>query len=80
MLKKLSIAALVVFLAIWPVFTSNPYYVHTAVMIGIMVLLAVGLNLLFGYTGQISLAHATFYAIGAYTTSSLEVHAGLSFW
>ncbi len=80
MLKKLSIAALVVFLAIWPVFTSNPYYVHTAVMIGIMVLLAVGLNLLFGYTGQISLAHATFYAIGAYTTSLLEVHAGLSFW
>ena len=80
MLKKLSIAALVVFLAIWPMFTTNPYYVHTAVMIGIMVILAVGLNLLFGYTGQISLAHATFYAIGAYATSLLEVHAGLSFW
>jgi len=45
-----------------------------------MVILAVGLNLLFGYTGQISLAHATFYAIGAYATSLLEVHAGLSFW
>jgi branched-chain amino acid transport system permease protein len=80
MYKKISIAALLVFLFLWPLFTQNPYYIHTGITIGIMVMLAVGLNLLFGYTGQISLAHSSFYAIGAYTASLLEVHAGLSFW
>jgi branched-chain amino acid transport system permease protein len=80
MYKKLSIAALLLFLFVWPLFTQNPYYVHTGIMIGIMVMLAVGLNLLFGYTGQISLAHSSFYAIGAYTSSLLEVNMGLSFW
>ncbi len=80
MYKKLSVAALLVFLFTWPLFTQNPYYIHTGIMIGIMVMLAVGLNLLFGYTGQISLAHSSFYAIGAYASSLLEVHTGLSFW
>jgi branched-chain amino acid transport system permease protein len=42
--------------------------------------MALGLNLLFGYTGQISLAHASFFAIGAYTSTLLEVNTGLSFW
>jgi branched-chain amino acid transport system permease protein len=80
MYKKIFVAALLTFLFLWPAFSQNPYYVHTGITIGIMVMLAVGLNLLFGYTGQISLAHSSFYAIGAYTASLLEVHAGLSFW
>jgi len=69
-----------IFLFVWPLFSQNPYYIHTGIMVGIMVMMALGLNLLFGYTGQISLAHASFYAIGAYTSTLLEVHTGLSFW
>ncbi len=80
MTKRKFAFLLVIFLFGWPLFNQNPYYVHTGVMIGIMVLMALGLNLLFGYTGQISLAHASFYAIGAYTSSLLEVHTGLTFW
>lgn len=80
MTKRRFAFLLVVFLFSWPFVTQNPYYVHTGIMIGIMVMMALGLNLLFGYTGQISLAHASFYAIGAYTSSLLEVHTGLSFW
>jgi len=72
--------ALLIFLFLWPVFSQNPYYFHTGIMVGIMVMMALGLNLLFGYTGQISLAHASFYAIGAYTSTLLEVNTGISFW
>jgi branched-chain amino acid transport system permease protein len=72
--------ALLLFLFLWPAFSQNPYYFHTGIMVGIMVMMALGFNLLFGYTGQISLAHASFYAIGAYTSTLLEVNTGLSFW
>ena len=80
MYRKIPIILLLIFLFLWPLFTQNPYFVHVGITTGIMVMLAVGLNLLFGYTGQISLAHSSFYAIGAYTASLLEVHTGLSFW
>ena len=48
--------------------------------IGINSLLALGLNLLMGYAGQISLGHAAFYGIGAYTTAILTASYGLSPW
>lgn len=43
-------------------------------------MLAQSLNLAAGQTGLVSLAHAGFYGIGAYTTALLTVHMGLSFW
>ena len=39
-----------------------------------------GMNILVGYNGQISLGHGAFYAIGAYTAALLIVHAGLPHW
>ena len=39
-----------------------------------------GLNILVGYNGQISLGHGAFYAIGAYTSAVLVVHAGVAHW
>lgn len=46
---------------------------NTLVYMGIYVLLALGLNLLMGYAGQISLGHAAFYGIGAYTSAILTM-------
>ena len=57
------IAALVTF----PFLAPN-YYIYMANYMAINVLVAVGLNMLVGYTGQISLGHAGFFAIGAFTT------------
>jgi branched-chain amino acid transport system permease protein len=57
------IAALVTF----PFLASN-YYIYMANYMAINVLVTVGLNMLVGYTGQISLGHAGFFAIGAFTT------------
>jgi branched-chain amino acid transport system permease protein len=57
------IAALITF----PFVASN-YYIYMANYMAINVLVTVGLNILVGYTGQISLGHAGFFAIGAFVT------------
>jgi branched-chain amino acid transport system permease protein len=49
-------------------------------MVAIAVILAVGLNLLMGYAGQVSLGHAAFYGIGAYTSAILTTQFGWSPW
>ena len=53
---------------------------HMANMIGIFVIGAHGLNLLTGYTGQISLGHGAFMGVGAYTSGILFMKAGWPFW
>ena len=61
-------------------FIHNAYYLQVLTFIGINTLLALGLNMLMGYAGQISLGHAAFYGIGAYMTAILTVHYHLSPW
>ena len=56
------------------------YIVNTAIMITIQAIAACGLNIIVGYAGQISLGHAAFYGIGAYTSAMLTTKAGFSFW
>ena len=69
---------LVLFLALFPFLVPN-YYIYVANYMAIMVLASVGLNILTGYTGQISLGHAGFFAIGAYGTIILIGVAGFPF-
>jgi branched-chain amino acid transport system permease protein len=47
----------------------NPYWQQIIQFAGIMTISALGLNLIYGYTGQFSLGHAAFYGIGAYTSA-----------
>ncbi len=47
----------------------NPYWQQIVQFAGIMTISALGLNLIYGYTGQFSLGHAAFYGIGAYTSA-----------
>lgn len=56
------------------------YVVTVLITIGIYVILALSLNIITGYAGQISLGHAAFMGIGAYTSALLYTKAGLSFW
>lgn len=69
------------FLFTFPLFldVSRVAY-RNLVMVALYSMLGMGLNVLTGYTGQVSLGHAGFYAIGAYTTALLMVDAGFSFW
>ncbi len=56
------------------------YILHLLILISFYTLLSQSLNLSAGYTGLISLAHAGFYGIGAYTTAILSTQFGFSFW
>jgi branched-chain amino acid transport system permease protein len=55
------------------------YPVHVLTLISIYVMLGLSLNLVIGYTGQLSLCHAAFYGIGAYVCSLLMISQGLPF-
>jgi branched-chain amino acid transport system permease protein len=55
-------------------FVLPTYYLSQLVLIGIYVVAGAGLMLLSGYSGQISLGHAAFYAVGAFTAAVLEKH------
>jgi branched-chain amino acid transport system permease protein len=68
----------ILFLALFPFLFKN-YYVYMANYMAINVIVAIGLNLLVGYTGQISLGHAGFFAIGAYGTVVLMAKASFPF-
>lgn len=61
-------------------FLADTYVVHVFNQVGISLILASSMNLVVGYTGQISLAHVGLFAIGAYTSAILTTAAGLSFW
>ncbi|MBC2724877.1 branched-chain amino acid ABC transporter permease, partial [Desulfosporosinus sp.] len=82
MYKTKYIAYLAVFaLAIaFPYISPNRYYL-TVVTLGFIYAIAVyGLNLIVGYLGQLSLAQAGFFGLGAYTSGLLSLKLGLSFW
>jgi branched-chain amino acid transport system permease protein len=63
-----------------PFWVWNPYHLHTLIMAGIFAVLALSLNLLLGYTGQLSLGHAAFFGIGAYASGLLTVKLEWSPW
>jgi branched-chain amino acid transport system permease protein len=71
------VAAAVLTLPLW---LSSAYHLHVAIMAGIFGVLALSLNLLLGFTGQLSLGHAAFFGIGAYTSALLTLKAEWSFW
>lgn len=73
---KLALAILIA--ALPPFFGSYYNYLFSLCLINIIV--AVGLNLLTGNAGQISLCHSSFVAIGAYTSTYFVTKIGLSFW
>jgi len=56
------------------------YLAHYLVMVGIYTILALSLNLLIGYSGIFSLAHAAIYGIGAYASALVALKLGLGFW
>ncbi len=66
-----------------PVLWSDPHFHHFMVLAGIYAILSLGLSLFIGFAGQISLGHAAFFGIGAYTTAILatrcEIPSVLSF-
>ena len=78
--KNLPPIIIVFLLLIALIFKDNGYIMLMLCTIGVYVIAVSGLDLLFVYTGQISLGHAAFFAIGAYTSAILTVKFGWPVW
>ena len=63
-----------------PLVVPNEYYLEILTQAYIFAISASGLNVILGFAGQLSLAHAGFFGIGAYTVALLATKAGVSFW
>lgn len=77
--QKIRIVLVIIFLLVFP-FLANRYYLTLANQVGIAVIGAIGLNILVGYTGQISLGQGGFMAVGAYTAGILTARMGMPWW
>jgi len=75
--EHLSLFTLVTFVAILPLLSGGAYTLTVGIFSGINALVAIGLCILMGYAGQVSLGQAGFYGIGAYVSSMLCLHAGI---
>jgi branched-chain amino acid transport system permease protein len=79
----LAFSAFLGLLPLWAAPLAKPLHLNivaTMQMVGIFTIAAVGLNLLIGYAGQISLGHSAFFGVGAYTSAILAVRAHFPVW
>jgi branched-chain amino acid transport system permease protein len=78
-LRRLSGAGAVVLLLAVP-YGVTYYGIHIVNLVLIFIMLAVGLSLVLGYAGQVNLAQAAFFGMGAYASAVLTVKVGLGYW
>src|SRR5512136_999729 len=71
---------LVLIVMLCPLLLNQGYLLNVLVFVGIHSMLALALNLLLGYAGQISLGHAGFFGLGAYISGILTTSYGLNPW
>ena len=77
--RSIAIAVLLVLACVLPFLVSN-FRVFQFTMVLVYAIVLLGLNMLTGYNGQISLGHGAFYAIGAYTAAILMDRFGAPYW
>lgn len=78
--QKTAITLSILIVIGFPFFNQNEYFIHIMSLAFIWMIGVYGLNLLVGYTGYLSLAHAGFFAIGAYSLGILTVKEQMNFW
>lgn len=79
LLKNIAAIVAIAVAASLPTMWSNPYYVHLMVVIGIYAILLLGLDIVVGYVGEVSLGHAALFGIGSYTAGVLGHSLGVPF-
>ena len=67
-------------LAVLPLWLNDPFFILVLQSLGYMFIATLGLDILVGWTGQISLGHAGLYAVGAYASALTATKLGLPFW
>ncbi|MGE0849779.1 MAG: branched-chain amino acid ABC transporter permease [Hyphomicrobiaceae bacterium] len=79
-IARWTVAAIVILFAVILPLSLHEYYLSIINLSLIAIVGALGLNILVGYTGQISVGHAAFMSVGAYTAANLAVKLELPFW
>ena len=79
MRKYLPVVAVMAVVLLLPLFLQQAFYKHILIMSAINIILAVSLGIVVGYLGELSLAHAAFYGIGAYTSALLTMKLQVPF-
>jgi branched-chain amino acid transport system permease protein len=79
-IARKTVAVIIVLFAVVLPLSLDEYYLSIINLVLIAIVGALGLNILVGYTGQISVGHAAFMSVGAYTAANLAVHLNLPFW
>ncbi len=69
-----------ILILVFPLVLTSPYYLRVINFAGIFSLICIGLSLLLGYAGQISIGQAGFFALGAYTSGILTAQFGYNVW
>ena len=80
MRKQIGKIFFILLILLVPLIVRNDYYIGIFVFAGINTITVIGLTLLLGYAGQISLGHAGFYGIGAYASTLLSLRLGINPW
>lgn len=78
--KRIVLLALLAFALVLPSLVANASQLNYAILVLMIAQAGVAWNILGGYAGQVSLGHAAFYGIGAYTSTQLLLAFGLSPW
>jgi branched-chain amino acid transport system permease protein len=75
--RLISLLPLAVIIVLLPLLFSSAYYYRVAALVFIFAIAALGLNLLMGFAGQVSLGHAGFMGVGAYAVAIGPTHLGI---
>jgi branched-chain amino acid transport system permease protein len=78
--RRLAVVVAAIAIALVLPFVLGSYHVFQMTLVLVYAIALLGLNMLTGFNGQISLGHGAFYAIGAYTAAILMDKAGLPYW
>src|SRR5262249_14168932 len=70
----------VILIAVLPLVFQDSYWRTNLIVCSINIMLAIGLDFILGYAGQLNLGHSAFYGIGAYASTLLIMKLGVPFW
>ncbi len=79
-IARWSVAAILALAFLVVPLVLSEYYLSIINLVSIAIVGALGLNILVGYTGQVSIGHGAFMSVGAYTAANLAVRLGAPFW
>ena len=75
-MRRAAVAAAILLALVFPFVMTSPYYLHLVMVVAIFSIVTLGLDVVFGYTGEVSLGHSALVGIGAYTAGVFAFQLG----